>query len=41
MESNIKLEGLLQDVLANSEKVQSLAKQMGIEGGEQKPEETK
>jgi type VI secretion system protein ImpB len=41
MESNIKLEGLLQDVLNNSEKVQSLAKQMGIEAGEPKPEENK
>ena len=41
MESNIKLEGLLQDVLANSEKVKSLAQQMGIEAGEQKPEENK
>ena len=41
MESNIKLEGLLQEVLTNTEKVQSLAKQMGIEAGEQKPEETK
>ena len=44
MESNIKLEGLLQDVLQSTEKVQSLAKQMGIEAeqaGEQKPEDTK
>ena len=43
MESNIKLEGLLQDVLTNSEKVQSLAKQMGLEAGEQtaKPTEEK
>lgn len=44
MESNFKLEGLLQDVLTNSEKVQSLAKQMGIEAaeaGEPKPEENK
>jgi len=31
MESNVKLEGLLQEVLANTEKVQTLAKQMGIE----------
>ena len=41
MESNIKLEGLLQEVLNNSEKVKSLAKQMGIEAGEPKPEENK
>jgi type VI secretion system protein ImpB len=43
MESNIKLEGLLQDVLTNSEKVASLAKQMGLEAGEQteKPTEEK
>jgi type VI secretion system protein ImpB len=31
MESNVKLEGLLQEVLANTEKVQALAKQMGID----------
>jgi len=36
MESNVKLEGLLQDVLSNSEKAAALAKQMGIEAGEQK-----
>jgi type VI secretion system protein ImpB len=41
MESNVKLEGLLQDVLDNSEKVKSLAQQMGLEAGEQKPEENK
>ena len=34
MESNIKLEGLLQDVLNNTEKVQALAKQMGIDAAE-------
>src|SRR5262245_7352082 len=31
MESNQKLEALLEDVLSNSEKVKELAKQMGIE----------
>jgi type VI secretion system protein ImpB len=31
MESNMKLEGLLQEVLSNQEKVQELAKQMGID----------
>src|SRR5262245_9364725 len=31
--TNQQLEGLLQDVLANTEKVKDLAKQMGIEGG--------
>src|SRR5947209_19006469 len=41
MESNVKLEGLLQEVLANSDKAQALAKQMGIEAAEPKPEETK
>ena len=30
--TNQQLEGLLQDVLANTEKVKDLAKQMGIEG---------
>ena len=41
METNVKLEGLLQDVLANTEKVKALAGEMGIKAEEQKPEETK
>jgi type VI secretion system protein ImpB len=41
MESNMKLEGLLQEVLANTEKVQALAKQMGIESAAPAPEEGK
>jgi type VI secretion system protein ImpB len=41
MESNMKLEGLLQEVLANTEKVQALAKQMGIESQAPAPEEGK
>jgi hypothetical protein len=31
MATNMKLDSLLQEVLANSEKVQELAKQMGID----------
>src|SRR5205814_736311 len=31
IESNVKLEGLLQDVLGNDEKVKALAQQMGID----------
>lgn len=38
MESNQKLEAILQDVLSNSEKVKELAQQMGIESPA-KPEE--
>jgi type VI secretion system protein ImpB len=43
MEGNDKLEQLLGDVLNNTEKAQSLAKQMGIEPAAEapKPEETK
>ena len=31
IESNVKLEGLLQEVLSNDEKVKALAQQMGID----------
>jgi type VI secretion system protein ImpB len=43
MEGNDKLEQLLGEVLSNTEKAMSLAKQMGIEGAAEgaKPEETK
>lgn len=45
MEGNDKLDRLLSDVLANTEKAMSLAKEMGIESGseksEAKPEESK
>jgi type VI secretion system protein ImpB len=39
MATNMKLEGLLQEVLANTEKVQELAKQMGIEASAPAPSE--
>jgi type VI secretion system protein ImpB len=39
MQSNLKLEELLQDVIGNTEKVQALAKQMGVEAPAPAPEE--
>jgi type VI secretion system protein ImpB len=43
MEGNDKLEQLLGEVLSNTEKAMSLAKEMGIEAASEgaKPEETK
>ena len=43
MEGNDKLEQLLGEVMSNTEKTQSLAKQLGIEAAAEapKPEETK